>query len=113
MIKIFKLFRLHEWILFFLMLATVIGQVVCTLTLPDYMSDIVADITGTSQSVTKIWKDGLIMVGIAALNAACAMISNLLSAKLSADFTAHLTADSSGPPIHPRAAEANTVPAKG
>jgi len=90
MTKIFKLFRLHEWILFSLMLIAVIGQVACTLTLPDYMSDIVADITGASKSASRIWRDGLIMVGIAGLNALCAMISNLLSAKLSADFTAHL-----------------------
>ncbi len=90
MAKIFKYFRANEWILFFLMLVTVVGQVLCTLTLPDYMSEIVGDITSGAKSQSKIWKDGGIMALLAGVNAACALTSNLLSAKLSADFTAHL-----------------------
>jgi len=72
------------------MFATIIGQVSCTLTLPDYMSDIVADITGGTNSTRTVWKDGAMMILIAGLNAVFAMASNLLTAKLSADFTAHL-----------------------
>jgi len=88
--KIFKYFRLHEWILFFMMFLSVVGQVACTLTLPDYMSKIIGHITSGTKNLSKVWQSGGIIVLIAAINAVFATVSNLFSAKLSADFTAHL-----------------------
>lgn len=98
MLKILKYFRKHEWFLFIFTVVTVIGQVFCTLTLPDYISEVISDLIGNPDPLnyippapmSQIWKSGGLIALLALAIAVFAMLSNFSSAKLSADFTAHL-----------------------
>lgn len=66
-----------------LILAFLFGQAMCELALPGYMSDIINDgiVKG---DMDYIKKTGLIMIGVSALTAVCAVMGSMLAARVAA-----------------------------
>ena len=91
MLKLFK--YLKPYILHILILiGLTYVQVMATLRLPDYMSDIVN--TGIiGQDMDFIWNTGLKMLGITVLSAICAVINGYLASKIGSGFSKTMRRD--------------------
>ena len=91
MLKLFK--YLKPYILHILILiGLTYVQVMATLRLPDYMSDIVN--TGIiGQDMDFIWNTGLKMLGVTAIGALCAVINGYLASRIGSGFSKTLRKD--------------------
>lgn len=72
MIKLLKNLKPIEWLMVFISVALIVGQVFLDLKLPDFMKDITEQITSGANDMGQIWKSGGFML-------ACALGSGLLS----------------------------------
>ncbi len=91
MLKLFK--YLKPYILHILILiGLTYVQVMATLRLPDYMSDIVN--TGIiGQDMDFIWNTGLKMLGVTAIGALCAVINGYLASRIGSGFSKTMRRD--------------------
>ena len=91
MLKLFKYLKPYVFHILILIGLTYV-QVMATLRLPDYMSDIVN--TGIiGQDMDFIWNTGLKMLGITVLSAICAVINGYLASKIGSGFSKTMRRD--------------------
>jgi len=91
MLKIFKYLKPYILHIIILIGLTYI-QVMASLRLPDYMSDIVN--TGIiGQDMDFIWSTGLKMLGVTAISALCAVINGYLASRIGSGFSKTLRKD--------------------
>jgi len=91
MLKLFKYLKPYILHIIILIGLTYV-QVMATLRLPDYMSDIVN--TGIiGQDMDFIWNTGLKMLGITVLSAICAVINGYLASKIGSGFSKTMRRD--------------------
>ncbi|MBO7561201.1 ABC transporter ATP-binding protein [Candidatus Saccharibacteria bacterium] len=89
----FKLFRFLKpyWWQVLLLFVTTGAQVYCILRLPTLMASIINEGI-VVQNTDFIWQQGLIMLGLAAFSAVCALFTSMLSARIGANFSRDLRA---------------------
>ena len=89
----FKLFRFLKpyWWQVLLLFVTTGEQVYCILRLPTLMASIINEGI-VVQNTDFIWQQGLIMLGLAAFSAVCALFTSMLSARIGANFSRDLRA---------------------
>lgn len=89
----FKLFRFLKpyWWQVLLLFVTTGAQVYCILRLPTLMASIINEGI-VVQNTNFIWQQGLIMLGLAAFSAVCALFTSMLSARIGANFSRDLRA---------------------
>lgn len=85
MFKLLRYLKPYWWQVVILLLATA-GQVFATLQIPALMADIINNGI-VKEDTNYIWKQGAIMLGIAALSAGCALIASYFSARVGANFS--------------------------
>ena len=85
MFKLMRFLKPYWWQVIILLLATG-GQVYTILQLPALMADIINNGIVESDMAT-VWKDGLLMLGLAAISALASFISSYFSAKVGAFFS--------------------------
>lgn len=91
MLKLFKYLKPYVLHILILIGLTYV-QVMATLRLPDYMSDIVN--TGIiGQDMDFIWNTGLKMLGVTAIGALCAVINGYLASRIGSGFSKTLRKD--------------------
>jgi len=91
MLKLFKYLKPYILHIIILIGLTYV-QVMATLRLPDYMSDIVN--TGIiGQDMDFIWNTGLKMLGVTAIGALCAVINGYLASRIGSGFSKTLRKD--------------------
>lgn len=91
MLKLFKYLKPYILHIIILIGLTYV-QVMATLRLPDYMSDIVN--TGIiGQDMDFIWSTGLKMLGVTAIGALCAVINGYLASRIGSGFSKTLRKD--------------------
>ena len=91
MLKLFKYLKPYIFHILILIGLTYI-QVMASLRLPDYMSDIVN--TGIiGQDMDFIWNTGLKMLGVTAIGALCAVINGYLASRIGSGFSKTLRKD--------------------
>lgn len=90
MFKLMRFLKPYWWQVIILLLATG-GQVYTTLQLPALMADIINNGIVESDMAT-VWKDGLLMLGLAAISALASFISSYFSAKVGAFFSRDIRA---------------------
>lgn len=90
MLGLFRYLKPYWWQVALLMLATG-GQVFGTLQLPALMADIINKGI-VAEDTEYIWQTGLVMIGIAAASAACALVSSYFSARIGANFARDIRA---------------------
>ena len=91
MLKLFRYLKPYWWQVALLLIATG-GQVFATLQIPALMADIINN--GIVKADTDyIWRQGLIMLGIAVLSAGCALVASYFSARVGANFSRDIRAD--------------------
>ena len=83
MLKLLKYFRPIEWLMIFLTVGLVVLQVELTLTIPEYLEDIIA-LIGQSATSGEIWKVGGIMIGLAACEVVVIIAINYLTSHVGA-----------------------------
>ena len=83
MLKLLKYFRPIEWLMIFLTVGLVVLQVELTLTIPEYLEDIIA-LIGQSATSGEIWKVGGIMIGLAAYEVVVIIAINYLTSHVGA-----------------------------
>ncbi len=90
MFKLLKFLKPYWWQVIVLLLATG-GQVYTTLQLPALMADIINNGIVEGDMAT-VWKDGLLMLGLAAISALASFVSSYFSAKVGAFFSRDIRA---------------------
>lgn len=90
MFKLMRFLKPYWWQVIILLLATG-GQVYTTLQLPALMADIINNGIVESDMAT-VWKDGLLMLGLATISALASFISSYFSAKVGAFFSRDIRA---------------------
>ena len=83
MLKLLKYFKPIEWLMIFLIVGLVVLQVELTLTIPEYLEDIIA-LIGQSATSGEIWKVGGIMIGLAACEVVVIIAINYLTSHVGA-----------------------------
>ena len=83
MLKLLKYFKPIEWLMIFLTVGLVVLQVELTLTIPEYLEDIIA-LIGQSATSGEIWKVGGIMIGLAACEVVVIIAINYLTSHVGA-----------------------------
>lgn len=91
MFRLFRYLKTYWWQVGILLLATA-GQVFATLQIPALMADIINNGI-VKEDIDYIWQQGLIMLGIAAVAAVCALVSSYFSARVGANFSRDIRAD--------------------
>lgn len=87
MLKLFKQFKKTEWIIMFISLALIFGQVWLELKMPDYMSQITILVQTEGSKMSDILLNGGYMLLCAFGSMAGAIVVTLLTARLSASFS--------------------------
>ncbi len=83
MLKLLKYFKPIEWLMIFLIVGLVVLQVELTLTIPEYLEDIIT-LIGQSATSGEIWKVGGIMIGLAACEVVVIIAINYLTSHVGA-----------------------------
>ena len=83
MLKLLKYFKPIEWLMIVLTVGLVVLQVELTLTIPEYLEDIIA-LIGQSATSGEIWKVGGIMIGLAACEVVVIIAINYLTSHVGA-----------------------------
>ncbi len=85
MLQLLKYLKLYIPYIIILIVLTYV-QVMASLSLPDYMSDIVN--TGIiGQDMDFVWSTGLRMLGVTAIGALCAVINGYLASRIGSGFS--------------------------
>ena len=82
MLKLLKYMRLRDWLMMIGLLAFLVLQLFCDVTLPTYTSEIVAKMQAGAEAGS-ILHTGLIMLGIAGASVFATVICSVLSAIVS------------------------------
>ena len=91
MLRIFKYFRLTDWLIVLLVAVLVVLQVWLELKMPDYMRDITVNLTSKPNfAMSEIWVAGGFMLLCALGSLAGAIATVFLSTRISADFAERL-----------------------
>lgn len=87
MIKLLKHMRLKEWIMAFICVLLVLGQIYFDLRLPDYLSDLTVLIKTPGSTVSDVWGTGLEMLCCTLASAALAILCGYLVSQVAAGFS--------------------------
>lgn len=87
MFKIFKYFRWQDWIGIVVILGLTIAEVLCDLTLPEYMVKILGS---ASLGMDEVWKYGLIVLGFVLASVCISIIISFIASKISSNLSMRL-----------------------
>ncbi len=93
MLKLFKRFRLREWLTVLCSLVLIVGQVWLDLTMPDYMSEITRLVQTPDSVMGDIWLAGGKMLLCALGSLVLSVMTGFLAARLAASFSMRLRQD--------------------
>lgn len=89
MLKLLKYFKTKDTLMSLTVIVFVVGQVMCDLTLPDYMGYIVKSIQSMSP-ISDVWYLGGIMMGIVLASISCTIIASYFAAKVGARLASNV-----------------------
>ncbi len=87
MFKIFKYFRWQDWIGVVVIFGLTIAEVLCDLTLPEYMVKILGS---ASLGMSEVWKYGLIVLGFVLASVCISIIISFIASKISSNLSMRL-----------------------
>ncbi len=90
MIKLLKYLKKTDWLLMFICIGLIVGQVWLELTMPDYVAEITTLITQGGTSMSQIWIAGLKMLACALGSALLMVITGYFASKVASSFSCSL-----------------------
>lgn len=90
MIHLFKYLKKKDWLYIFIALCLIIAQVAFELKMPDYTKELTLLVQSKTDSMTKVWQNGGMMLLCALCSLICSIICSFFISKLSSSFSRNL-----------------------
>lgn len=90
MIHLFKYLKKKDWFYIFIALCLIIAQVAFELKMPDYTKELTKLVQSQTDSMTKVWQNGGLMLLCALCSLICSIICSFFISKLSSSFSRNL-----------------------